>query len=97
MVVSAITAAGPIIGGLGFYFGLPVAFWAGVLIAVANLVLNLASGVMRAPILPALCILVGASLLPPWYAGAAVGLLAWTAAESAGEIALGIARMLKRG
>ena len=85
-VTFAITAAGPIIGGVGFYFALPIVFWAGVVIAAVNLVLNLASGVMRLPILPAACVLVGALLLPPWYAGGGIGLLAWTAVEAASEI-----------
>tara|TARA_R110001592_G_scaffold55982_3_gene170935 strand:- start:325 stop:615 length:291 start_codon:yes stop_codon:yes gene_type:complete len=81
-----ITAAGPILGAIGLYGGIDWLFWSGIVIALLALFLNLASGILKAPVLPGLCVVVGAAAITPWYHGAGVGLLVWTALETAGEI-----------
>lgn len=80
------TASGPILGGVGYFLDWPWLFWIGVILAAANFLMNGLSGAMKLPIFPLLLIVVGALFLPPWYVGAALGLLAWTAIEAAGEI-----------
>lgn len=84
-VTFLITAAGPILGGIGWFGGIDWLFWVGVALCVLTLFLNLASGVMKLPVLPALFMLVTAFIVGPWYFGLGVGLLAWTAVEAAGE------------
>jgi len=87
--IIAFTASGPILGGLGFVaFDSPILFWSGVALSVGNLFMNLVSGVMKLPLLPLLCVIVAIVLLQPWYVGAGVGLIAWTAFETATEIFL---------
>jgi uncharacterized membrane protein len=93
MAFTLLTVAGPVVGGLGFYLGLPILLWIGVAVAGLNLFMNLASGAMNFPLLPGACVIVGGVLLSPWYEGAGVGLLAWTALEAAGET---FSPMLKR-
>jgi hypothetical protein len=80
------TLLGPIVGAIGFYLSLPIVFWIGVGLAGLNLFMNLASGVMKLPLLPGACVILGGMLLFPWYEGAGTGLLAWTALEGAGEL-----------
>ena len=87
IVFSLVTWGGPIIGGLGLYLDSPITFWVGVAIACLNLFMNLASGAMRFPLLPAGAVIVGATFWQPWYLGAALGLLAWTVVEAIGELA----------
>ena len=60
--------------------------WIGVALAAINLLINLASGAMKFPILPLVFVLISAVLLKPWYLGAGIGLLAWTFIEGAGEL-----------
>jgi hypothetical protein len=84
-VFTILTLSGPVIGGAGFYFDQPVAFWFGVALAGVNLFMNLASGAIKLPLLPAACAIVGTLVLAPWYWGAGAGLLVWTALEGAGE------------
>lgn len=81
-----ITASGPIISFVGYSLGFPILFWIGVLIAAFNLFMNVASGVMNFPILPLIIMIIAAILLPPWYFGAASGLLAWTVLELLGHV-----------
>jgi len=83
---SLVTWGGPIIGALGLYFDLQAVFWIGVVIAGLNLFMNLASGAMKFPILPLASAGIGIMLWQPWYVGAALGLLAWTTLEAAGEL-----------
>jgi hypothetical protein len=80
------TASGPVLGGLGYFLTWNWLFWLGVALALANLAMNLLSGSMRFPILPLAFIVAAALFLPPWYVGAGVGLLAWTAVEAIGEV-----------
>lgn len=81
-----ITLSAPLSGGIGWFLGLQWLFWIGVGLALLTLFLNLASGVLKLPVLPALLIIIAASLITPWYVGAAAGLLTWTGLELMGEI-----------
>jgi hypothetical protein len=85
------TLSGPVIGGAGFLFGWLWLFWIGIGLALINLVLNLASGVMKAPLLPMAFMFGGAFLYDSVMIGGGLGLLAWTLLEGIGEI-FGIAR-----
>lgn len=80
------TLSGPALGGIGWFADVRWLFWVGVALCAVNLFLNVASGVMKAPILPALVMIFAGAFLHPWYLGAAVGLLAWTALEVVGEV-----------
>jgi hypothetical protein len=81
-----VTVAGPVLGGLGWYLEISWLFWLGVAFAAITLFLNLASGVMKLPVLPVIFMVVAAVLLSPWYVGLGVGLLIWTALEAVGKI-----------
>jgi len=81
-----VTVAGPILGASGWFTQTMWLFWIGVVVCVITLFLNVASGVMKLPVLPVLFMAVAAILLSPWYVGLGVGLIAWTALESVGEI-----------
>jgi len=83
---TAFTLSGPAIGGLGWYFELPWIFWTGVALAAINLSLNLGSGVLRLPVLPAAAIILGMMLTDPWLTGAAIGLLVYTVIEGVGDL-----------
>ena len=85
-IFTIFTLSGPILGAIGFYFSLPIVFWAGVGLALLNLVVNLSSGVMKLPVLPGIFVLVAAVAFSPWYFGASIGLLAYTAFEGIGEL-----------
>lgn len=80
------TASGPLLGGAGWFFSLSWLFWVGVALCTSNLFLNVASGVMKLPVLPVAIMAGAAVFISPWYLGLGVGLVAWTALESAGEI-----------
>lgn len=81
-----LTLAGPLCGGIGWFIEYQWFFWIGVSLSGLTLFLNLASGVLKAPILPTLFTAVGAFSLSPWYVGAGAGLLLWTGCELIGEI-----------
>lgn len=81
-----ITLAGPLLGVAGWLTGVQVLFWIGVVVCAATLFLNLASGVMKLPVLPVACIALFSGLVSPWWRGAASGLVVWTAFEAAGEV-----------
>lgn len=87
VLVVLLTFTGPALGWLGCFFDSPVLFWTGVSVAIVNLTMNLLSGAMRLPILPGMFIGAGYLLYGRDEVGAALGLLAWTTLESAGEIA----------
>lgn len=84
--VLLIIVMGPLIGGAGWFFDMSWPFWIGVTICAVTLFLNIASGVMKLPVLPALFMGVAAFLTSPWYVGAGFGILVWTALQAAGEI-----------
>ena len=81
-----VTVAGPLLGAGGWFTQTIWLFWIGVAVCVITLFLNMASGVMKLPVLPVLFMAIAAALLSPWYVGLGVGLIAWTALESVGEI-----------
>lgn len=80
------TALGPLLGAVGWCFSLSWLFWVGVVLCGITLFLNIASGVMKLPVLPVLFMAVAAAFLSPWYFGIGSGLLIWTALESVGEV-----------
>lgn len=81
-----ITAGGPLLGTIGWFSQTMWLFWVGVAICIITLFLNMASRVMKLPVLPVLFMAIAAGLLSPWYAGLGAGLIAWTALEAVGEI-----------
>jgi hypothetical protein len=83
VIFTVLTLSGPALGLAGWYFDAPIVFWIGVALAGLNLLVNLASGTMIGAPIPALFALVAAAMITPWYVGAAVGLLFWTALEAA--------------
>ena len=80
------TLSGPLVVVIGWFLSVHWLLWLGVVLATINLIMNLASGAMKLPILPAVFMLVAAVLLSPWYLGVGVGLLVWTVLEGAGEL-----------
>jgi len=81
-----VTVAGPLLGAGGWFSQTTWLFWVGVAICVVTLFLNMASGVMKLPVLPVLFMAIAAGLLSPWHVGLGVGLIAWTALEAVGEV-----------
>ena len=79
-------AAGPVLGFYGHYLELPIVFWIGVILALANLFLDLASRVMNLPLIPLVLIVICAGMLSPWWYGAAVGVLAWPVLDGLGML-----------
>lgn len=86
ILFAALPLLGSVIGFLGLYLDQSIAFWIGAILALANLSLDLVSGSMRLPILPAALMIVAAGILDPWYVGAAAGLFAWTALSGIGAL-----------
>ena len=80
------TALGPLLGAAGWLFSLSWLFWLAVVLCGITLFLNMASGVMKLPVLPVLFMAGAAAFLSPWYVGIGAGLLIWTALEFVGEI-----------
>jgi hypothetical protein len=80
-----VTLVGPILGCVGWLVQAPWLLWVGIAVCTLNLVLNLASGVMKLPILPAIFMLVAAVATSPWWYGVAIGLLVYTGLEALGE------------
>jgi hypothetical protein len=81
-----VTISGPVLGAVGWYSHFTWLFWVGVALCAITLFLNVASGVMKLPVLPVLFMVVAAAVLNPWYVGLGVGLLIWTVLESVGEV-----------
>lgn len=80
------TASGPVLGAVGWFLSLSWLFWVGVAFCVITLFLNMASGVMKLPVLPVSFMVIAAAFLNPWYFGLGAGLIIWTALESVGEV-----------
>ena len=80
-----VTLVGPVLGGVGWLVQVPWLLWIGVAICTLNLALNLASGVMKLPILPTIFMLVAAVVASPWWYGVAIGLIVYTGLEALGE------------
>ena len=81
-----VTLAGPLIGGLGWLIQAPWLLWIGAAVCALNLALNLASGVMKLPILPSIFMILAAVVASPWWYGVAVGLIVYTGLETLGEV-----------
>jgi hypothetical protein len=77
---------GPVFGAIGHLCGWPILLWLGAALALVNLGMDVASGVMKFPILPLAFVVVAALMLPPWWYGSALGLLAWTMLEALGML-----------
>jgi hypothetical protein len=84
--LTIVTLSGPILGVSGWLLEWPWLFWLGAALSVLNLLLNLASGAMRLPLLPSVAALIGALLAHSWFVGAAAGLLLYTAIEGISEL-----------
>ena len=85
-VVLLITILGPALGITGWFAGTGWLFWVGVALCAINLLMNLASGVMKLPLLPLTLMAVGAAVSSPWWYGLGTGIVCWTALEAAGEL-----------
>ena len=81
-----ITLFGPVFGGIGWLIQAQWLLWIGVAVCALNLLLNLASGVMKPPFLPAFFMLAAALATSPWWYGLAVGLVVYTGLEALGEV-----------
>ena len=81
-----ITVTGPIVGIFGWGLHWPWLFWLGAAVCALNLILNMASGVMKLPILPLLFMAVAVAQVSPWWQGVGAGLVAWTGLEALGEV-----------
>ena len=93
-----VTIAGPLLAAVGLLLDVQVIFWAGVVACGFNLFMNLASGAMNFPLIPSLMMLVAGAALTPWFWGAALGLVCWTALEATGEVfSLHTRRTARRG
>lgn len=84
--VLLVTVSGPLLGAAGWFLSISWLFWLGVALCAITLFLNMASGVMKLPVLPVLFMAVASVVLNPWYVGIGAGLLVWTALESIGEV-----------
>lgn len=87
-IVLLLPLIGALLGVAGFFFA-PWLFWIGVAACALSLVLDLASGVLKFPILPAIAVGVCALLVGPWYVGAGVGLVVYAAIEVGGMLVAG--------
>ena len=86
MLVTLITASGPNLAFMVLAVESTVLFWIGVAIALLNLFMDLAGETMKLPILPGIGIVIGIVFFGPWWTGAAIGLLGYTAVEAAGMV-----------
>ena len=77
-----INGLGPIIGVVGILVEIQWLFWMGVAVCILVLWLDGISGAMKFPIIPGALMIVGAIVLDPWYFGAGVGLMLWTATDT---------------
>lgn len=87
-IFAVITIGGPVLGGLGYWLEMPALLWAGVALAGLNLLMNVSSGAMRLPLLPGLAMVIGGFVVAPWWYGAALGLLIYTAIEAGSEMVM---------
>lgn len=85
-IVIVFTSVAALAGGVGYFADIRWLFWVGAGLSALNLFMNLASGAMKFPILPLLCMSIGATISKEWFFGACVGLVVWTIFESGGEI-----------
>ncbi len=89
-MVFAVTAAGPILGWLGWSIHADWLYVVGVAICALTLFLDVASGALKTPILPVVFMIVGIQWHDGgWIAGAMRGLLTWTTFEAIGYMFAG--------
>ncbi len=87
-IVFLLPLMGTLLGVAGFFFS-PWLFWIGVAACSLSLFLDLASGVLKLPILPATAIGAGALVIGPWYIGAGAGLVFYASLEVAAMLLAG--------
>lgn len=84
---TTLTALGPIVIFLSSHFQTQWLFWVGAVFSVIVLLLDLASGVLRFPILPLLFAVAGIVMgSGEWYVGAILGLVTYQVVEVVGRL-----------
>ena len=78
--------SGPILMSIGYFGSYGLVFWIGTAICAFILFMNLASGVLKFPIIPLIMVGISTMFIDPWFVAAAIGLGAWTALEAVGEV-----------
>ena len=82
-----ITVAGPLVASVGWFLQSAWIYWFGVIVCVITMLLNMAVGAMRLPVLPIVVMTLAANYFrEPWYFGAAIGLVGWTTLDAIGEV-----------
>jgi hypothetical protein len=81
-----ISVLGPMLGIAGWVGEVSWLVWVGVAVCAINLLMDMASGAMKLPILPTVFMLVSAAASTPWWYGLGVGLILWTALEALGGV-----------
>jgi hypothetical protein len=85
-IVLLVTLSGPMLAAGGWFGGMMWLFWVGVAVCVITLLMDLASGAMKLPVLPLMFMAAASGFLTPWYVGIGVGIAGWTALDGAGAI-----------
>ena len=85
-LVLILPLVGVLIGVAGFFLSAWL-FWLGVVICSVSIFLDIVSGSIKLPILPAIAVLAGVLFFSPWYVGIGVGLIIYAAVEVAGILA----------
>lgn len=68
-----------LVGIYGHAYDLPILFWFGALICLANLILDLLSGQTKSPFIPLCFIVYFAFTESTWYEGIGLGAIVYTA------------------
>ena len=79
--VTAIALSGPILGGIGWYFGIPTILWLGFAVCWLNLLLRAGTKVSYWLLLPLASMVAGGLTFEMWFEGVAYGLIVYTALE----------------
>lgn len=82
----SIVIAGPLFGLIGYSMSYQWLFWIGVAICGFDLFMDTASGRLRAPVLPAVIIVISLILRSPWYIGIGVGIVLWGTLSAISEL-----------
>ena len=77
---------GPILVLIGCLGSYGFIFWLGSVICAFILFMNVASGILKFPIIPIIIIMFCLPFFKQWYVGVAVGLALWTAFEAVGQV-----------
>jgi hypothetical protein len=82
-----VTVLGPLTASFGWFLQSSLVYWLGVILCAITLLLNMAVGGMKLPILPIIFMTFSVNYFrDSWYFGAAIGLVAWTTVDAIGEI-----------